>query len=127
LPGGLPRTALKASDSISTHATLRLPMKTEVAILHHDYPSQTRTLADQKLQSLGKFFDRVQRLSAKLEKQGDEHRVEIVAHVGRGPILKADVTDATLKGALDECLDRMRGQLTRQRDKVKLSSHRPAS
>lgn len=102
-------------------------MKTEVAILHHDYPSQTRDTVDHKLQGLTRFFDRTQRLSARLEKQGDEHRVELVAHVGRGPTLKADVTQGTLKGALDECVDRMRGQLSRHKDRVKLGKHRPAS
>ncbi|MDP6937658.1 MAG: HPF/RaiA family ribosome-associated protein [Planctomycetota bacterium] len=102
-------------------------MNTEVAILHHDYPAETRATVDKRLQGLTRFFDGIHSLSARLEKQGDEHRVELVAHVGRGPILKAEVTQETFKGAVDECVDRMRGQLSRHRGRVKLSKHRPVS
>jgi ribosomal subunit interface protein len=102
-------------------------MNTEVAILHHDYPAETRDTVDKKLQGLTRFFNGIHSLCARLEKQGDEHRVELVAHVGRGPILKAEVSRETFKGALDESVDRMRGQLSRHRDRVKLGKHRSAS
>jgi ribosomal subunit interface protein len=102
-------------------------MNTEVAILHHDYPAETRATVDKRLQGLTRFFDGIHSLSARLEKQGDDHRVELVAHVGRGPILKAEVSRETFKGALDESVDRMRGQLSRHRDRVKLGNHRSAS
>ncbi len=100
-------------------------MNTDVAILHHDYPSELRSQVDDRLQGLKKFFDRMVSVSARLEKQGNGHRVELVAHVGHGGVLVSDVTEETLKGALGESFDRMRGQLTRHRDKVKLSHHRP--
>jgi len=102
-------------------------MNTEVAILHHDYPAETRDTVDKKLQGLTRFFNGIHSLYARLEKQGDEHRIELVAHVGRGPILKAEVSRDTFKGALDESVDRMRGQLSRHRDRVKSSKHRSAS
>jgi ribosomal subunit interface protein len=102
-------------------------MTTDVAILHHDYPAETRAIVDKKLQGLPRFFDGIHTLSARLEKQGAGHRVELVANVGRGPILKAEVTQGTFKGALDECVDRMRGQLSRHRGRIKLSKHRSAS
>ncbi|HIF40284.1 MAG TPA: HPF/RaiA family ribosome-associated protein [Planctomycetes bacterium] len=102
-------------------------MNTEVAILHHDYPAETRETVDKKLQGLARFFDGIHGLYARLEKQGGGHRVELVAHVGRGPILKAEVTRQTFKDALGESVDRMRGQLSRHRDRVKLGKHRSAS
>jgi len=102
-------------------------MNTEVSILHHDYPAEMRDAVDKKLQGLPRFFSGIHTLKARLEKQGDEHRVELVANVGRGPILKAEATQGTFKGALDECVDRMRGQLSRHRGRVKLRKYGTAS
>lgn len=92
-------------------------MKTEVSILHHDYPSQVRDTVEGKLQHLVKFYDRIVSVRALLEKQNEEHRVEFVANVGKGNVLVVDARSDSFSSALDEAMERMTRLLTRHKTK----------
>lgn len=96
-------------------------MQTHVAILHHDYPAQVRDTVDTKLQQLVKFHDRIVSVRAMLERQHDEHRVELVANVGHGTVLVIDARGDAIGGALDEAVSRMERMLKRHHEK-----HTPA-
>ena len=61
-------------------------MKTQVAILHNEYPTEVRDHVVDKLQHLIKFYDGTLSVRAVLERQHDEHRVELIANVGRGVV-----------------------------------------
>ena len=74
-------------------------MKTEVAILHHEYPNAIRDHTAEKLQQLVKYYDGTVTLRAVLERQHEEHRVELVANVvgdsaSSGAPVHADTTSA---------------------------------
>ena len=94
-------------------------MQTEVSILHHDYPARVRDRVETKLQGLHRFFDRVVSMRARLERQKDDHRVEIVANVGRGALLVVDSTGESFGAALDEATDRMARLLKKHNEKLK--------
>ncbi len=74
-------------------------MQAQVSILHHDYPVRAREQVEQKLQHLVKFYDRIVSLRALLERQRDDHRVEIVARVGRGTVLVVDARATAFSAA----------------------------
>ena len=99
-------------------------MKTEVAILHKDYPNQVRETVEDKLQGLVRFFDRVKSIRAVLERQKGAHRVEIIANCGRGTVLVADTTGESFAAVLDEGVDRIKSQLKRHHDKVTKDRHK---
>jgi ribosomal subunit interface protein len=88
-------------------------MRTQVSILHHDYPGQLRDRVKEKLEALTRFNEHVTSMTARLERQGDDHRVEIVAQVSHGPTLVADVLRGGFSAALEEALDRMGSSLKR--------------
>lgn len=94
-------------------------MRTEVAILHHEYPPAIRDHVTDKLKSLIKYFDGTVSLRAVLERQHDDHRVELVANVPRGVTLVVDAQGESITSALDESVDRMRRVLSRHKEKVK--------
>ncbi len=97
-------------------------MKTEVAILHHEYPSSIREHVASKLQQLTKYFERTVSIRASLERQREEHRAELVANVGHGVVLVVEARAESISSALDEALDRM-GRVLR-RHKTKLTDER---
>ena len=66
-------------------------MKTRVSILHHDYPTGYRSLVEERLAALERFHDRIVTMDARIEKEAREHHVEIVANVGKGHTLVANV------------------------------------
>lgn len=98
-------------------------MKTQVSIRHHDYPRRLRELVEDRLQGLPKFYGRVTSMRANLERQNEAHRVELVANVGKGAVLVADVKGETFNAVLDEAIDRMKSQLKRHHDKI-IDRHR---
>ena len=92
-------------------------MRTHVSILHRDYPGHLRAHVEEKLEALSRFNDHVTSMTARLERQGDGHRVEIVAQVSHGPTLVADVCRQAFSGTLEEALDRMGRSLRRSNRK----------
>ena len=82
-------------------------MRTEVSILHNDYPVGLSELVEGKLRQLQRFAHEKVALRARLERQRDTHRVEIIATVPRGKVLVADARAQVVGGALDEALSRM--------------------
>lgn len=93
-------------------------MQMHVSIPHHDYPAPVRDTVESKLQHLVKFYDRIVSLRALLEKQHDEHRVEIVANVGNGAVLVVDARDFAFPSALENAIGRMERLLKRHHDKL---------
>lgn len=93
-------------------------MQTQVSILHHDYPTQVRDQVDERLQHLTRFSERIVSLRAMLERQHEQHRVEIVASVGQGAVLVCDARHLAFGTALDEALSRMEGLLKRHNQKL---------
>jgi ribosomal subunit interface protein len=94
-------------------------MKTEVAILHHEYPPTIRDHVVARLQHLIRFFEGTMSVRAVLERQRDQHRVELVANVRRGVVLVVDARTDSITTALDEAVDRMGRVLTRHKSKLR--------
>lgn len=92
-------------------------MNAQVSILHHDYPAHVREQVEGKLQHLVKFYERIVSMRCLLERQHEEHRVEIVANVGRGAVLVVDSRGSALSAALEEAIQRMERLLKRHHDK----------
>ena len=100
-------------------------MKTEVAILHHEYPARVRDHVAARLQSLIRFFEGTVSLRAVLERQHEEHRVELVASVRRGVVLVVDARGSSVTSALDQALERMGRVLSRRKGRLKEVRPRP--
>ncbi len=94
-------------------------MKTEVAILHQVYPSSFREVVAEKMGHLSRFFDGTQSLRAVLDRQHDEHRIEMIASVRQGTVLVVEGRAQGIGAALDEAISRMGRSLRRHKDKLK--------
>ena len=99
-------------------------MKTEVANLHHEYPTHVREQVATKVQHLARFFDGTVSVRAVLERQHDVHRVELVANVRRGVVLVVDARADSIQAALDEAVERMGRVLKRHKSKIKQEGRR---
>jgi ribosomal subunit interface protein len=92
-------------------------MQTLVSILHHDYPTVIRDTVDAKLQHLSKYHHHIVSLRAMLERQREDHRVELVANVGHGSVLVVDARRTDFGHALEEAYERMERLLKRDHDR----------
>ena len=100
-------------------------MKTQVSILHHDYPSRYRSLVEERLAALERFNKSIVSIDARIEKDARDHHVELVANIGRGSTLVANVRRDGFGEALGEAIDRMGRQLRKHHDKARLEPRRP--
>ncbi len=94
-------------------------MITEVAVLHNEYPDRTRVHVADKLEKLSRFFEGLISVRAILERQHDDHRVELVASVRKGVVLVVDSRAESMTVALDEAIDRMARVLSEHKAKLK--------
>lgn len=99
-------------------------MKTHVSILHHDYPTGYRSLVEERLTALERFHGRIVSMEARIEKDARDHHVELVANIGKGHVLVANVRREAFSEALGEAVDRMGRQLRKQHDKARLEPRR---
>jgi ribosomal subunit interface protein len=99
-------------------------MHTQVSILHHDYPARVRNIVEERLGDLPRFFDRIVTVTARLERSPRSHRIELVANVGRGNVLIADVRRDGLRVALDDAVAKLQRRLSKHHDKVRLEQRR---
>jgi ribosomal subunit interface protein len=100
-------------------------MKTHVSSHHGDYSAGMRDLVEDKIGELVRFYNRATSMEARLEKEADTHRVEIICTVPHGPVLVADARANGIRGALDEALSRMARKLKRSREKQTIERRRP--
>jgi len=92
-------------------------MKTVVQIPHHEYSPAVRQHVEARLQQLVQYYERIVSLRAVLERQSNEHRVELVASVGHHATLVVDARSHALESAIDDALARMRAVLERHKGK----------
>jgi len=100
-------------------------MEAKVSILHKDYPARVRAQVERKLEHLERFSDRIMSVRVVLERQHDDHRVEIVVRVARGAVLVVDSREGKLSAALEESVQRMERLLKRLHTKRIQTRRRP--
>jgi ribosomal subunit interface protein len=101
-------------------------MKTEVAILHDEYPAKIRDHVLAKTQNLVKYYDGIVSVRAVLDRQQNDHRVELMANVRRGVVLVVDARGDSISTALDDAMERMSRVLSKHKDKLKDTARRKA-
>lgn len=99
-------------------------MQTHVSILHRDYPARVRGIVEQRLGDLPRYFDRIVTVTARLERSSRSHHIELVANVGRGNVLVADVRRDGLRVALDDAVGKLQRRLSKHHDKVRIERRR---
>ncbi len=98
-------------------------MNKQISILHGSYPSEVRTLIESRLDALPLFGNRVDSLTARLDRMHEEHQIELVAGVGGAGTLVAKAQTSNLSKALDEAIERLTSQLRRLHDR-KVDRHK---
>ncbi len=99
-------------------------MKTLVSIPHHEYPARVREHVEAKLQHLAHYFERIVSVRALLERQAEQHRVELVVNVGHGVTLVIDARGEGHEATLDDALARMTQVLKRHKARLTDRSRR---
>lgn len=100
-------------------------MKTHVSSHHGDYSAGMRNLVEEKIGELVRFYNRATSMEARLERDADTHRVELICTVPHGPVLVADARADGIRGALDSALSKMARKLKRSRAKQTTERRRP--
>ena len=99
-------------------------MKTEVAILHNEYPPELREYAEEKLRHLTRFNDRTISVRALLDRESVEHKAKLVASVRHGVVEEVEGRADSIRAALDEAIQRMGRVLSKHKDKLTQANRR---
>lgn len=81
--------------------------------------ARNREHAEDKIQKLEKYFDRIGKIEAILGHSGDKANVELVISVPRGKPIVCHSEDKDLYAAIDLVIDKAEVQLTKFKEKIK--------
>ena len=93
-------------------------MKINVTGRHFDLTPGMRDHIVEKVEKLGRFFDRITLADVVAWEEGERHTVEVKVHVGKGTTLVGKVEEQDLYTALDLVLDKLERQLRKYKEKL---------
>jgi putative sigma-54 modulation protein len=101
-------------------------MKLKIVAKHDKISDALKDYAEDKIDRLDHFFDRINSINVLLDKQGDNNRCEIeIAAARGGHHFVASVTnDDDMHAAIDLCIDKSHRQLNKLKEKIR--SHKGA-
>lgn len=95
-------------------------MKLTIVAKHDRITDALKEYAQDKIDRLEHFFDRINSIHVTLDKQGDSNRCEIEISAARGGHFVASVTnDDDLHAAIDLCIDKSERQLKKLKEKIR--------
>ena len=94
-------------------------MNIAISARHMDVTDSVRDHVEDKVAKLPHFFDNIQSIEVKLDKEANKSIVEIVAHAKKSNPFVATHRDENLYACLDMCMDKITEQLRRHKDRVR--------
>jgi putative sigma-54 modulation protein len=82
----------------------------------------TRAMKDyarEKMERLGRFYDRIRRVQVVMDVQGERQQVEMVVSLARGSHIIAHARDSSMYAAIDFVVDKCERQLTKLKEKLR--------
>jgi putative sigma-54 modulation protein len=93
-------------------------LKINITGRHLDVTPAMKEYTQEKVEKLGRFYDRIHGVDAVLSDEGDRQVVEVKAHVGKGTTLVGKVENPDIYAALDLVVDKMERLITRYKEKL---------
>ena len=102
-------------------------MKINITGRHLDVTPAMKKYTQEKVEKLGRFYDRIHGIDAVLSEEGERQVVEVKAHVGKGTTLVGKVENSDIYAALDLVVGKLERQITRYKEKLRSWKGRAAS
>jgi ribosome hibernation promoting factor len=102
-------------------------LKINITGRHLDVTPAMKKYTQEKVEKLGRFYDRIHGIDAILSEEGDRQVVEVKAHVGKGTTLVGKVENSDIYSALDLVVGKLERQITRYKEKLRSWKGRPAT
>jgi putative sigma-54 modulation protein len=100
-------------------------LKINVTVRHFDLTPGMREHVVEKVEKLGRFFDRIHLIDVVAWEEGERHTIEVKVHVGKGTTLVGKVEEPDLYTALDLVIDKLERQLRKFKEKLVQRKTRP--
>ena len=94
-------------------------MNVTVHARHMEATEALRQYVQSKVVKLPRFYDNVMTIEVILEMDADQPKVEMIAHARRRRTFVAKNRGENMYACVDQCLDKITGQLRRHKDRVR--------
>ena len=98
-------------------------MQVNVSSRHTSISPDLKDYAIDRMEQLGKYSEHITNVDIIIDQEKDNHKVEVVAHVGHGSTLIAKHTGEMLSAVVDATLDKLERQVRKLKDRKR--QHRP--
>lgn len=98
-------------------------MQLSVTGRHIDVTDSMKRYAEEKVEKLTRFYDRIETIDVILDQESSRHRVELVIRADHKHTFVAQVAAGDFYEAVDLVLDKMERQLTKHKEKHRNRKH----
>jgi putative sigma-54 modulation protein len=98
-------------------------MQVNVSGRHTHLSAELKDYTVSRIEQLDKYSDHITNVDVIIDHEKDNHKVEMVAHVGHGPTLVAKHTGEMLNAVVDATFDKLERQVRKLKDRMR--QHRP--
>ena len=102
-------------------------MRFAVTGRHLEVSEAMKHYAEEKASRLNRFFDRIHSIEVVVQKQGVQHRVEMVVTTDHQDTFVGQVDAGDCYEAIDLVVDKLEAQLRRHKEKLRNRKHRTGS
>lgn len=85
---------------------------------HLEITDAIKDYAEKKASKVEKFFERIGNVQMVLDIEGDNHVVEMIVPVSKGPTLIGVVAHSNMYASIDMVVDKLERQLTKYKEKL---------
>lgn len=98
-------------------------MQVNVSSRHTSITPELKDYAIDRVEQLSKYSEHITNVDLVIDHEKDNHKVEVVAHVGHGATLIAKHTGELLSAVVDVTLDKLERQVRKLKERKR--QHRP--
>ncbi|MCB9897253.1 MAG: ribosome-associated translation inhibitor RaiA [Planctomycetes bacterium] len=103
-----------------------MSLRIDLTDRHDHHPEAVRTYAREKVEKLSRFFDGLQSIDIVLDKEHDNHSVEVIIAASNHMNFVGRDIDASVMACIDKVVDKLQHQIVKAKERLK-DHHRGGS
>lgn len=96
-----------------------MSLRIDLTDRHEQHPETVRDYARDKVGKLTRFFDGVQHVEVVLDKEHDQHKVEVIVSANNHMSFIGHATESSVMACIDRAVDKVERQVVKAKERLK--------
>ena len=96
-----------------------MSLRIDLTDRHEQHPDDVKDYARQKVEKLVRFFDQVHHIEIVLDKERDDHTVEVIVSASHNMHFVGHATNPSVMACIDRVVDKLESQVRKAKERLK--------